>query len=325
MTKASRILVVDDSPFTGEVIAQTLRKAGFTVQVARDLWDLEQPDLPKPDLVLMDVVLTEAFGDDLAPLLRASHGFECPIVLMSSLPDSELAQRVEDAGLDGWVSKRGGVGAIVERVRQVLGNGTAASGTANVHEAFEIEAHQRLRRVLHIAGDAKHWNVAAIVAEMHALAGDADLAGATAIAQAARSCRDVVREHGAGGWTPQVGAAFDALATAVGGQAALAGKLLVVDGTGFFRETLFPALDRAGFVVMEAYTLAEARQKLHATSYDLILVDDALQRKEPSLIPELRGALPDVRLEIMGVMPLAKNLGATRLLDEIQRMARRRS
>jgi DNA-binding response OmpR family regulator len=330
MTKpsGSRILVVDDSPFTGDVVAQVLRKAGFTVQVARDLWDLEQPDLPKPDLVLMDVVLSEAFGDDLAPLLRASHGFECPILLMSSLPETELAQRVEDAGLDGFVSKRGGVTAIVQRVREVLGSGADAPATGAAPESFEADAHQRLRRVVHVAGEAEHWNVAAIVAEMHALAGDADLAGATAIAQAARACRDVVREHGSGGWTPQVGSAIDALAEAIGGRldkAPLAGKLLVVDATGFFREALFSAVDRAGYVVMEACTLAEARQKLHATGYDLILVDDALQRKEPSLVPELRGALPDVRLEIMGVMPLAKNLGATRLVEEIQRMVRRRS
>jgi len=320
-----KILVVDDSAFTGEAIARVLEKAGFQVQVARDLWDLERPDLAKPDLVLMDVVLTEAFGDDLAPLLRGSHGFECPIYLISSLPDSELEQRVADAGLEGFINKRAGLAGLVKRVREVLGNGALASTGAISAEKFEITAHQRLRRVLHVAGDAKHWNMTAIISEMHALAGDADLAGATAIAEAARKCHDIVRAHGASGLTPEIGDAFKLLADAVGGTPTLAGRLLVVDSSSFSRENLYPALDRAGYVVIEAYSLAEARQKLHAADYDLILVDEALTRQEPSLVPELRGALPDVKLEVMGVMPFGKHLGPTRLVEEIERLVRRRT
>jgi DNA-binding response OmpR family regulator len=321
---ALRVLIIDDSVFTGDAVGYALRKAGFDVQVARDLWGLEG-EVPKPDLVLMDVVLSEAFGDDLAPLLRASHGFDCPILLMSSLPDDELRQRAEDAGLEGFASKRGGLAGIVQRVREVLGNGASSQvETPASREQFEITAHQRLRRVLHIAAEAEHWNMAAITAEMHALAGDADLAGAPAIAEAARTCRDTAREHGAAGWAPQVGNAIQALANAVGGAVGLSGRLLVVDGSTFSRDTLLPALDRAGYVVMEAYTVAEARQKLHATRYDLILVDHAIQSQEPTLVPELRGALPDVKLEIVGVRPLAKDLEATRLVAEIERMVKRR-
>ena len=320
-----RVLIVDDSPFTGEAIAHVLRKAGFETQVARDLWDLEKPNVQKPDLVLMDVVLSEAFGDDLAPLLRASHGFECPIYLISSLPETELEQRVADAGLDGFISKRVGLAGVVARVREVLKGAGQAAPAATSQEKFDITSHQRLRRMRYISGDPKHWNMTAIVSEMHALAGDADLAGASAIANAARKCHDVVRAHGSAGMTPDIAAAIQELVAAVGNEPALAGKLLVVDGSNFFHENLYPALDRAGYVVMEAYSLAEARQKLHATEYDLILVDDALARQEPSLVPELRGALPDTKLEIVGVAPLAKSAGPTRLVEEIGRLVHRRT
>jgi DNA-binding response OmpR family regulator len=320
-----KILVVDDSPFTGEAIAHVLNAAGFEVQVASDLWDLEKPDRIKPDLVLMDVVLSEAFGDDLAPLLRVAHGIDCPVYLMSSLPDADLEQRVADAGLDGFIGKRGGLAGIVERVRAILGTGTQAAVTPSSQEKFTITAHQRLRRVVYISGDPKHWNLAAILAETRALIGDADLAGATAIADAARKCHDIVKQLGASGWTREIAAAFEALAHAVGGATAPTGKLLIVDASNFARENLLPALDRAGYVAMEAHSLAEARQKLHATDYDLILVDDELSRQEPSLVPELRAGVSDSRLEILGVMPLAKNLGPARLVDEIERMARRRT
>jgi DNA-binding response OmpR family regulator len=317
----ARILIVDDSTFTGQAVAWALRKAGFDPVVARDLWDLERPDIGQPALVFMDVVLQEAFGDDLAQLLRGARGIECPIVLLSSLPDEELAQRSEEAGLDGFVSKRGGLPAVVARAIELLGQpGGASAGEPQV-PALELAARQSVRRIVHIAADIKHWNVAAIVAEAHALAGDADLAGAHALASAARAVRDVVKAHGGAGPTPETGRALSALVEAAGAELKqLRGKLLVVDTSGFARETLYAGLDQAGYVLMEAQTLAEARQKIFATEYDMILVEDRAQRDDPSLVPELRGALPDVRLEIIGVMPLAKHLGPTRLVDEIRGM-----
>src|ERR1043165_4742839 len=146
-----RILVVDDSPFTGEAVAWALRGAGFVVEVARDLWDLERPDLAQPDLVLMDVVLQEAFGDDLAMLLRGVRGFECPIVLLSSLPDHLLERRAADAELDGYISKRSGLAGIVARTREVLGvTAGHTDAAASSSGRFEVIARQRVRRILHV-------------------------------------------------------------------------------------------------------------------------------------------------------------------------------
>jgi DNA-binding response OmpR family regulator len=283
----------------------------------------------KPDLVFMDVVLQEAFGDDLAPLLRM-RGFECPILLMSSLPDEELDQRSTDAGLDGFVSKRGGLAEMVARARKLLGDGVAASTGSGVVGRFEITSHQRLRRVMHVAAAPKHWNAPSIAAEMHALAGDADLAGAPAIADAARACRDATQQFGSSGPTVEIKATIDTLAELVGGGMVVGGKLLVVDPTDFCRDTLLPGLDRAGHVVVEARTLAEARQKLHAAEYDLIIVDGNLKREQPTLIPELEGYMPNVQLAILSEHPdpgtvLHKHLGAERLIEEIERLLPRRA
>ena len=312
---ARRILIVDDSRFTGDAVAWALRKAGFEAQVARDLWDLESPDILAPDLVLMDVVLQEAFGDDLAPLLRVSRGFECPILLLSSLPDAELEQRAGDAGLDGFISKNKGLATIVARVSDLLGRPPPTALGTDGGRSLELDARQALRRIVHVSGDADHWNLAAIVAEAHALAGDADLVGARELADAARALRDTVREHGHNGRTPEIDAAIDALATASGASTgSVAGKLLVVDASGASRATIYPELDRAGYVIVEAHTLAEARQKLHAAKYDLILVDDRSQQQDPALVPELRESLPDVPLEVIG----------RKSVEELRGLARRR-
>jgi len=329
---ARRILVVDDSPFTGEAVAWALRGAGFVVDVARDLWDLEREDLQQPDLVLMDVVLQEAFGDDLAMLLRGVRGFECPIVLLSSLPDHLLERRAADAELDGFISKREGLAGIVARARQVLGTEAvetedAAAGTTG---RFEVTARQRVRRILHIAATEKNWNASAIAGEAHALAGDADLAGAVMLAEAARLCRDVAQRLGAGGPTPEIQAAVNALGREVPEARINTAILLVVTSGAFYQDEMLPALDAAGFTVVEAASLVELRPKLHASDYALIVVDDALRASEPTLLLEIRKAsattivfLRDAVGEIDGKAVLARTTGAKRIAVDIQRLVAR--
>jgi len=328
---ARRILVVDDSPFTGEAVAWALRRAGFTVDVARDLWDLEKPELPTPDLVLMDVVLQEAFGDDLAMLLRGMRGFECPIVLLSSLPDQLLERRAADAELDGYISKKSGLAGIVARAREVLGGSsddeTPAAGTSG---RFEVTARQRVRRVLHIAATDARWNASAIAGEAHALAGDADLAGATTLAEAARACRDVAQRLGAGGATPEIRAAVEALGREMPDARVSAGTLLVATSGPFYQDELLPELDSAGFTIVEAQSLVELRPKLHAADYDLILVDDALRTAEPTMMAEIDKAsatnvaiLADKPGEVAGKPAISRGGGAKRVAEEVQRLAKK--
>src|SRR5262249_38441244 len=153
---------------------------------------------------------------DVAALLRATGRIACPIVLLSSLPDDELARRVADAGLAGYIAKRAGLATIVARVRALLGLPEPA--VANPTRPFGVgrNARRRLRRVVHVLARPNRWNATAMLSELHALAGDADLAGDTAIAQAARACHDVVVAYGSVRASPEIQAAFDALAVAVG-------------------------------------------------------------------------------------------------------------
>lgn len=326
-----RILVVDDSPFTGEAVAWALRGAGFTVEVARDLWDLERPDLIQPDLVLMDVVLQEAFGDDLAMLLRGARGFECPIVLLSSLPDHLLERRAADAELDGYISKRSGLAAIVARAREVLGGSQEADEPAAGRSGrFEVTARQRVRRILHVAATDAKWNASAIAGEAHALAGDADLAGATELAEAARTCRDVAQRLGASGPTPEIRAAIAGLTAEIPDARVNTGVLLVVSNSAFYQDELLPELDAAGFTVVEAQSLVELRPKLHAATYNLVIVDEALVASEPTMMSEIDKASA-ARIAILreaagdgGDRPvLARAGGAKRVAEEVLKLATR--
>src|SRR5262245_36925194 len=253
-----RVLVVDDSSFVGAVLGGALRDAGFEVDVVHELADLESAAAQRPDLVLMDVVLREAWGDDIAALLRATGRIDCPIVLMSSRPDEELAWRVAHAQLAGYIAKRDGLAAIVARVRELLGQSAPVPARTR---RFGIggDARRRLRRILYVMARPDRWNAVAMLGELHALAGDADLAGETAIAEAARACHEVIAAYGRERPSPEIQAGFDALAVAVGELARPEGRrmVLVVDDGELVRTQVLPHLDAAGHVVMEARSAAE--------------------------------------------------------------------
>jgi DNA-binding response OmpR family regulator len=118
---AKRVLLIDDSELVLEVTRAALEAEGLLVDVALDLatFDARRTE-HAPDVIVVDVQMPEAFGDDLAAMLRGAYGLEVPILLLSSLPDEELAARASGASATGYVSKRDGLGSLVTRVKEAL-------------------------------------------------------------------------------------------------------------------------------------------------------------------------------------------------------------
>ena len=116
-----RILLMDDSEVFRVIARDALQRAGYDVACAADLAQLGELRGEPSDLILMDVQMPEAYGDDLAMTLKFTHDIAVPIYLLSSLDDSELAERATWARIDGYISKNGGMDAIVAEVRRILG------------------------------------------------------------------------------------------------------------------------------------------------------------------------------------------------------------
>ena len=115
------ILVFDDSQFALALTRAALEAAGFTVAIASDLSSFERQRVAfDPDLILVDVQMPEAFGDDVASTLRSWHGVQVPILLVSSLEQSELAGRAQRAQASGYVCKGAGMPELVRRCRELL-------------------------------------------------------------------------------------------------------------------------------------------------------------------------------------------------------------
>jgi DNA-binding response OmpR family regulator len=116
-----RILLMDDSEMFLDLTRKALQAVGYEVVCANDLAQLAELRQYGPsDLVLMDVQMPEAFGDDIAMMMRHVYGISAPIYLLSSLAETDLADRVEWAGIDGYISKQVGIKAIVSRVRTIV-------------------------------------------------------------------------------------------------------------------------------------------------------------------------------------------------------------
>jgi DNA-binding response OmpR family regulator len=121
MPARPRVLVIDDSPLVLEVTRFALESAGFEVDVAADVSSFEaKRSANAPDVIVVDVQMPEAFGDDLAATLRGAYGVQVPILLLSTLPDAELASRAVAAEAWGYVSKRDGLGSLVSSIRKAL-------------------------------------------------------------------------------------------------------------------------------------------------------------------------------------------------------------
>ncbi|MBL9037558.1 MAG: response regulator [Archangium sp.] len=122
---APRVLVIDDSPMTVQLLSQAISAAGLGVDTATDLASLDKHlDAHTYALVLVDVNMPEMYGDDVVEFLRIQRKLSARLYLYSDLPEEELAAKTKAAGADGYISKSHGLEAAVESIRQAaVGNG----------------------------------------------------------------------------------------------------------------------------------------------------------------------------------------------------------
>ena len=102
----ARILVIDDSEISRELVRMVLEMAGHDVRGLESADGLaEALDHHQPDLVLLDVSLPGAQGDQ--ALKNALGRVRCPIVLFSDRDTAELAELARLSGASGFLRKTG--------------------------------------------------------------------------------------------------------------------------------------------------------------------------------------------------------------------------
>ncbi|GAA1859909.1 response regulator transcription factor [Myceligenerans crystallogenes] len=119
-TPEARLVVVDDEPNIRELLATSLRFAGFEVHAAADGNSALQlvRDLD-PDLVVLDVMLPDMDGFTVTRRMRAT-GKHAPVLFLTARDDTQDKIQGLTVGGDDYVTKPFSLEEVVARIRAVL-------------------------------------------------------------------------------------------------------------------------------------------------------------------------------------------------------------
>jgi len=107
--RKKRVLIVDDSETTTQLLATDLASKGFEVSTADNAEKATKIILKKqtrPDLVLLDVRMPNVDGEQFCRFIKGNSLFAGIKVLLCSAADVDELKRIcRDAGADGYVTK----------------------------------------------------------------------------------------------------------------------------------------------------------------------------------------------------------------------------
>src|ERR1700761_2895686 len=119
MNVTHRILVVDDDLHIREVIRVALRKAGMTVNEAKDGREaLARFAADRPDLIILDIGMPELDGLDVCREVRKTS--EVPILFLSARSDEIDRVLGLEIGGDDYVTKPFSPRELVARINVIL-------------------------------------------------------------------------------------------------------------------------------------------------------------------------------------------------------------
>ena len=105
MSHQGSILIVDDEPDIGTMLAEDLRPHGYQVDVALHGGDAVMlASIDRPDAVILDLMLPEISGEQIFQQLRELDG-SIAIVLLTGMADETVARALLRAGAFDYLRK----------------------------------------------------------------------------------------------------------------------------------------------------------------------------------------------------------------------------
>jgi two-component system OmpR family response regulator len=142
----ARLLVVDDEPTILELLAGTLRFAGFDVLTAVSGAEaLRAAAAARPDLILLDVMMPDCDGFDVVRRIRAG-GPRVPVIFLTARDSVHERVTGLTLGGDDYVTKPFSLDEVLARIRAVLrrsrGEPEAGSRLAVADLELDEDSHQ---------------------------------------------------------------------------------------------------------------------------------------------------------------------------------------
>jgi len=103
--RAARVLVVDDDPYTRDILDRFLTERGFEVESANDGEEaLRSIESYEPDIVLLDIRMPRMDGIEcLAHIV--DDELECGVIMISGEADLEVARETLQGGAADFIFK----------------------------------------------------------------------------------------------------------------------------------------------------------------------------------------------------------------------------
>ncbi len=120
---SKNVLTVDDSPSLRQMVAFTLKGAGYRVVEAADGRDgLAKARAEHFELVLTDQNMPQMDGLQLIEALRAIPDYKrVPIVMLTTESSADMKTKGRAAGATGWMVKPFDPSRLLEVVQKVIG------------------------------------------------------------------------------------------------------------------------------------------------------------------------------------------------------------
>jgi two-component system chemotaxis response regulator CheY len=116
------ILAVDDSASMRQMVAFTLKGAGYNVIEAADGQEaLEKARTQHVDLVLTDQNMPRMDGITLVKQLRTMHGFSgTPMLILTTESSDDMKAKGRAAGATGWLVKPFDPAKLLDVIKKVI-------------------------------------------------------------------------------------------------------------------------------------------------------------------------------------------------------------
>lgn len=123
-----RVMVVDDDPDALALIEKVLATEGFELIKVSNATEVGlKAAQMTPDLILLDFLMPEINGFEVCKALRANElTRNTPIMAVTCLTKERDIERIFAAGADEYLAKPFKLGQLLEKVRDLIGQGRAS-------------------------------------------------------------------------------------------------------------------------------------------------------------------------------------------------------
>ena len=143
----TQVLIVDDEPNIRDLLATSLRFAGYEIQTAANgAQAVAAVTESEPDIILLDVMLPDMNGFSVTKKLRSS-GIQAPILFLTARDDVEDKITGLTVGGDDYLTKPFSLDEVVARIQAILRRTKTADAESAMIDAGAVLINQDAHEV----------------------------------------------------------------------------------------------------------------------------------------------------------------------------------